>query len=64
MRPTELLLQYQRLGDRIRTLSDEASQSTSGWRVTNGSRGRPSRSPRGWRGATSWRASCGTWTSM
>ena len=25
MRPTELLLQYQRLGDRIRTLTDEAS---------------------------------------
>ena len=24
MRPTELLLQYQRLGDRIRTLTDEA----------------------------------------
>ena len=25
MRPTELLLQYQRLGDRVRTLTDEAS---------------------------------------
>ena len=25
MRPTELLLQYQRLGDRIRTLTDEAT---------------------------------------